>query len=368
MSRRGWPWVVVAVVLALSACAALQHRSTRLAAALKFSHRRHATEGLQCDACHQGVERSAGLATKRHIPTKQTCKECHEDQLASECVYCHLGGSQQRAVKLGRPGRRLRFSHLSHQARDKAGCKGCHPRAAAAQAPGARLVPDHRGCARRCHQRALQDQRCGKCHQDLLRYPLRPVTRVGHRGNFIKRHGALARSPGRCLACHDQTHCGGCHGRTAAMPLSVRFSERVTARFVHRGDFLGRHARQAKAEPATCLKCHGARHCSSCHELQGLARPAAGATERVSSRSPHGPQWMTPGTADFHGRKARRQIASCAACHDRGAGSNCVTCHKVGALGGNPHPRGFVWSDKARACRGDAMCLNCHTGGAGCPP
>ena len=51
---------------------------------------------------------------------------------------------------------------------------------------------------------------------------------------------------------------------------------------------------------------------------------------------------------------------ACAPCHDQGAASVCVTCHRVGGSGGTPHPPG--WSDahpRADISR-NGMCLICH--------
>jgi hypothetical protein len=57
-----------------------------------------------------------------------------------------------------------------------------------------------------------------------------------------------------------------------------------------------------------------------------------------------------------HGRAARRDILTCAACHDQGPASNCIHCHAVGGPGGNPHPDG--WSS-GRDVQ-DGMCAFCH--------
>ena len=58
--------------------------------------------------------------------------------------------------------------------------------------------------------------------------------------------------------------------------------------------------------------------------------------------------------------EARRDIVSCAACHDQDAASNCVTCHRVGGPGGNPHPPGFTTKHPAPDINRNPMCLTCH--------
>ena len=360
-------WLVAGITCAallIVACAGvLQHRTAKLSASLKFSHQKHAAEDVGCDDCHAGVAKSKVLGKGQLIPTKETCKGCHEDEVQKSCDFCHVGSD--RDIRLIRTSRKLKFSHAAHLARDKQGCMGCHPGAAKATVPGVKLVQDMAGCANRCHKQDVAQQRCQKCHQDLLRQRLKPVVQLGHQGNWIKRHGKLAREATRCATCHDQTHCGECHARTAAMPLSIRFPERISARYIHRGDWLGRHGVAATADSTSCRKCHGSNHCRSCHQLSGKARPLS-AADKSRTQSPHGSDWMSPGAAGFHGRRARRDVSRCASCHDRGAASNCVGCHKVGGTGGSPHPRSFRWADRSGECRNNGMCVTCHAGGAKC--
>jgi hypothetical protein len=121
---------------------------------------------------------------------------------------------------------------------------------------------------------------------------------------------------------------------------------------VHRGDFLTRHAIDALAEPARCLSCHTERDCDSCHVERGVSGNAVGAN------NPHPPGWVGADTrsSDFHGSHARRDILSCAGCHEQGPATNCIRCHTVGAYGGNPHPSGW---QSARG-RQSSMCRYCH--------
>jgi hypothetical protein len=78
----------------------------------------------------------------------------------------------------------------------------------------------------------------------------------------------------------------------------------------------------------------------------------------VGGHSPHPAGWLggDPGSRDFHGTAARRDVALCASCHDRGPATNCIQCHKVGAYGGNPHPPGFHSSQGIH----EGMCRYCH--------
>jgi hypothetical protein len=67
------------------------------------------------------------------------------------------------------------------------------------------------------------------------------------------------------------------------------------------------------------------------------------------------------GTSNEHGRAARRDPASCASCHGGAGEMLCVGCHRVGGIGGNPHPPG--WS--SRQSLTDMPCRLCHTPGLG---
>lgn len=352
--------------LTLAACATLTIRSGRLSEQLKFSHAKHKGEAA-CNDCHADVDKSTGPTKGQYIAKKDHggCASCHDDEVKEKCAFCHLGKEQK--IELTRLDRQLKFSHASHgEAVVKGGCVACHPGGETARAPGAKLVPDMKGCLQSCHKKEMAETRCDTCHRNLQQYPVAPVARLSHDGNWLKKHGGLSRNAQRCAVCHDQTYCADCHAKSAAMPIAVQFPEKVDSRFIHRGDFLGRHAVEARAEPASCRKCHGASQCSSCHEASGIAAPAV-ATNKTTPQKVHPADFMTPGSSGFHGRKARRDISTCASCHDRGAASNCVECHKVGAAGGNPHPVNFKWSDKQNACRTNSMCATCHAGGTGCP-
>ena len=101
--------------------------------------------------------------------------------------------------------------------------------------------------------------------------------------------------------------------------------------------------------------------------FRGVTPPKSNTTvASAAGRRVHGADVMKPGTPGFHGNQARRAINRCASCHDQGAQSNCVRCHKVGELGGNPHPTGFSWRGQSTACRENVMCGACHIAGAGC--
>jgi len=54
---------------------------------------------------------------------------------------------------------------------------------------------------------------------------------------------------------------------------------------------------------------------------------------------------------------ARQNILSCAGCHNQGANSLCVACHRSGGV--NPHPPG--WKGTTPQIGSNPTCKICHT-------
>jgi hypothetical protein len=249
----------------------------------------------------------------------------------------------------------LKLSHAAHIERVKEKCEVCHT-----QLPnpvrGAHAGPTMAACLS-CHEhrRDYDDGRCGKCHVDLTRYPLGPVTTFSHQGDFVRQHARAARATDQsCATCHQQTFCSDCHSPTVATRVEVKLPERVEQHFIHRNDFLGRHSLEAAGNPTSCRGCHGSSFCENCHRQQNLTADA------VNPRDPHPRGWSFPGSAQFHGTEARRDVSQCAACHDQGARSICVDCHRVGGIGGNPHPSGWAARHGRDEIAHNGMCLVCH--------
>lgn len=361
MSRRGLHCVLgLVLVLVLSGCSRLRAPSEN--GSLVFSHSQH-TEQADCGDCHAGIDKDQGGPRGKFIPGKAKCGECHEEALKDrgKCSMCHRGA--RAGVRFRREDRKLTFSHASHAGRVK-DCATCHPKGQ----QGGASIPGHATCASAdCHRSAYRALRCSGCHQDLSRFREKAVAGLSHGPGFVREHGTLARQATEaCAQCHDQTYCAECHARTTPARPAILFPERVDRGFIHRGDFLSRHFVEARSAPQSCKKCHGQQHCRSCHAMNGLAVATHEDLRVGRSRSYHPAGWTQPGSGSFHGHRARQDIGRCASCHDRGAQSNCVSCHKVGGLGGNPHPPGWSWRDKSTQCRQNSMCATCHAGGQGC--
>lgn len=347
--RRRERWFGVVLLAATFVAALLAACRERLPA--RFPHRAHlmgpacgsAGEAacLSCNTCH-----APSAADRAHkLPEAALCERCHQRDLGRVTQVLH--------VEPPRPYGAIGFDHDRHLA--MAGIEGqCIPCHAGVVEAGKPNIPPMAQCFT-CHEHERQWRRgeCTPCHREAdLRRTL-PVTFLRHDSTFARRHGTEAAQQAHlCQSCHAQADCDGCHDLSQALPVERRRPEKVEASFVHRGDFMTRHALEAEAQPSACLRCHAPETCDACHAVRGVSGALS------NGRNPHPPGWIGAdvGARSFHGTEARRDILACAACHDQGPATNCIRCHKVGAYGGNPHPEGFSSSRGFDA----AMCRYCH--------
>lgn len=305
----------------------------------KFPHGIHLESGVACVECHAPILKTTSL--------KENVIDVAIPSKSEVCSACHDPIPDYKPVQRFAPS--VRFDHASHLPRlkgTKDECQACHTKftePAVIVAP----VPSMATCTA-CHNHA-QDfavGRCTPCHRDLRKYE-KPAKEYTHAADFLQTHGKWAKeSVTTCSSCHDQTMCSQCHtATTRPMPPSVQFPEKVASEFIHRGDWIARHAMEQAADPTSCSKCHGAGYCQSCHAFQGIAPGAA------SPRDPHSAGWIT-----FHGSVARQNILSCAGCHSEGR-PICVSCHSSGGV--NPHPPG--WKGSPSQAGSNPTCKVCHT-------
>lgn len=317
-----------------------------------FPHQRHKTAEVDCLVCHEPVYDAKTLEGE-FLPKESKCLECHKQKkVDGQCNFCHL--DVQHAATWPKRAPRLKMDHSAHIERVKEDCSVCHSRLSEPR-QHAPITDGHAACLK-CHEHSQQyaDARCDTCHVDLSSYPLMPVTEVSHQGDFLRRHASIARSSQQsCATCHDQNFCLDCHAKTTMVPIETKLVDRPDRRFIHRQDFLGRHSVDARGDPASCQRCHSTSFCETCHERSHVS---AG----TSSLNPHPPGWGLPGSGAFHGDAARRNIQSCASCHDQGDASNCVSCHRVGGIGGDPHPAGFRSRHNLSEAQSDGRCAACH--------
>ena len=351
------PRAAAAVVVLLGAASCAPWLTVRLGYgvdSIRVPHGTHKSAKVECIACHEEIYDAKDLA-QRVLPKEEKCLECHREQKQKGlCSNCHT--DVKRAGPWPEREPRLILSHAAHIDRVKEDCTVCHKtlpdplRAADAAPPMSACTSCHE------HKKDYDDGRCNRCHTDLSRYPLKPVSMFSHQGNYVHEHGRSARAAeATCAECHEQNFCKDCHANTVSTRIEIKFPERVDADFIHRNDFLGRHSVEAQADPSSCRRCHGSSFCEDCHRVQNLTPQAA------NPRDPHPPGWSFPGSAQFHGTAARQDISSCAACHDQGARSVCVDCHRVGGVGGNPHPPGWQSRHDRNEITHNSMCLACHS-------
>jgi Cytochrome c7 and related cytochrome c len=304
---------------------------------------------LACTSCHLGAEDAA--AWKK--PGEDKCHSCHK---MAEPKFHQALATRSPASPLP-AGLRINFNHTAHLAMPdiKGQCIKCHQGAVQPtdQSP---IFPPMATCLG-CHEHAQEfaQNTCTRCHQIADLRASKPVSFLPHTEGWMRRHASFARDAAQtCTTCHAQTQCDACHDATQSLRVELRAPEAVDSQQVHRFDFLSRHATESRSQPAMCVSCHQKQDCDACHARRGISGASA------DPRNPHPANWAVGGfsTSNEHGRAARRDIASCAACHDQGAASNCVRCHKVGAFGGSPHPPGWRSSQPTTA----ESCAICHRG------
>ncbi len=338
----------------LAACAALLSRAREPPSdQIRFSHARHAQAKVDCATCHDDVFDAKTLAEVK-LPAEKKCLQCHADQKAKgNCAMCH--SDVRFAGPFPKPEVGMKVSHAFHLEKFGEDCARCHKQLSE-PVQTERPAPPMGACLD-CHEhrREYDDARCAACHVDLTRYSLRPISSYTHQGNFVRTHGLAAHASAEaCAQCHDQVFCQDCHASTVATRVELKFAERVDRQFIHRGDYVSRHSIEASAQSPVCERCHATRFCQDCHAVQNLTSNA------LNPRNPHPFGWNLPGSANFHGPAARRDITSCAVCHDQGPRSNCVECHKSGGIGGNPHPAGWNAHHDRQEIKSNGMCLACH--------
>ncbi|OGQ81076.1 MAG: hypothetical protein A2289_14495 [Deltaproteobacteria bacterium RIFOXYA12_FULL_58_15] len=320
---------------------------------LIFSHAVHHENDVECDKCHAGIE-AAVDTSKSFTPTEEVCLECHDKD--DNCKQCHTAartrGTRQAHVS------ELGFSHQTHMERTKeTGCVTCHDgiqdstELPVAKPSMAKCLTCHN------HNQDYAQARCLDCHPSMQRLPLAAVAEFDHSGDWMARHGMQARvQADSCQQCHTQSTCSECHSRAAPAASVKIYPEAVERELLHRGDWISAHAIEARADGDTCLRCHqDSGFCVSCHTQSGLT---AGAT---NGRVPHPPGYANRGGQAFHGDEARVRIETCVACHDQGAASNCVECHKSGGIGGSPHPPGWGTTHERDDVGENPMCRTCHS-------
>lgn len=344
----------------------------------------HEAQMKMCSDCHFATPKDT-RGEEPGEPLEASCLACHahkNDKKQGDCAKCHTNPSDPKTYSIPeRP--QIHYSHSRHNDRierlEQRACDYCHAPSWDEEddSGGVRLSQDpegrwHQICFQ-CHLMRTEWDRmnCHKCHATMSdREGPKPMSRFHHGGEWLALHGSdlLSRPEGLglCAKCHDRGYCQDCHEARDERLVrpELKWPDRPDRQFIHRGDWINRHAVEARVDSSYCIRCHGvASFCVRCHEKKGLvigSRATAFKSDRFRYE-PSGPSGKilqyhngsyadfisNTGSPEFHGVSARRDIVLCASCHDYGARSVCIDCHadpKVKAPrinGGNPHPPGF---------------------------
>jgi predicted CXXCH cytochrome family protein len=337
------------VALLLAACASVLGIK-RASPTRPFEHRAHVLKGVSCKECHTDVA-LAGDTGPLHFPSRADCVRCHaKPHDERDCSGCHGESHTRASAELAR--QHLRFEHAKHMPQVKGDCVRCHIEVATDHPTTLRpQMATCFGCHKHRDEWAVRD--CDGCHVDIGAERTPPASHLVHEGDFLREHGVRAASArDLCSSCHTETSCAKCHGvgTTPALPARMAFDE-VRLSGLHRAGFKSRHADEARAQPGLCSSCHGESTCIECHQRSHVA--AGG------GRNPHPSDWLNA-RGGTHGVQARIDPMSCAGCHGGAGEQLCVSCHRVGGPGGNPHGRNFT-SKKSKLH--DVPCRSCHAGG-----
>ena len=201
--------------------------------------------------------------------------------------------------------------------------------------------------------------------------------------DFIHEHKWLARATtATCAGCHTEASCEDCHAEVAVQRVDPDYRGLISPRSprvwgidrgqtqtlakVHDLNFRYTHGVAAQAKTSDCSSCHDTQtFCAKCHARGGDVNQVG-----FRPATHDQPQFTTLGRGSgggLHAKLAKRDIESCAACHDAsGADPVCVTCHVDvdGVKGTDPrtHPSGFMnaYPGEFHSDPG-ASCFICHT-------
>lgn len=271
---------------------------------LKFSHKYHLKEGVECTSCHTKVTESV-TGTEDNLPTMETCFACHDGSTApNECTTCHFNADKAKDVPRITDYQKI-FAHKNHIDR-KIECSTCHIGISKVDIATLDNIPTMDSCFA-CHDNIKAPRRCELCHDDLK--TKRPKN---HTANWSHEHQNVAKEvrsgPQECSLCHKEDFCQRCHQGDNA------------DRWTHSLNFALNHAISARGREIECQSCHEeVSFCTECHANLGI-KPASHSQSNWAN--------FVLGDGGGHKLQARKDMDLCASCHDlEDAEPVCVTCH-----------------------------------------
>jgi len=261
------------------------------------------------------------------------------------------------------PAMAVTFDHQAHnEYLDGPECTTCHVEGAFS------IVPDKKVCLE-CHDKEFAE---GVEFTSLQTHG--PLWAFEHRSQ------AKLNAPD-CASCHEQDFCLECHKSGYADEMGSYQNNMAN---VHRSDFQVTHPIAARTDPQLCSSCHEPKFCTECHEAFNRNDLALDSHRRGFSDGTLGGQHAffnelqcrgcheDPNTgltvlpshewSSLHAREARKNLATCQACHPDG--DVCIKCHGSkdrGLLGVNPHPKDWgSISDRLERASSGRTCRVCH--------
>jgi hypothetical protein len=248
---------------------------------MRFSHKIHLGEGLECTKCHKAVSESS-LASDNNLPGMGVCSECHTTK-PRECTVCHYTLGSDEYIPASHDKTLWVTWHENQAERNDDLCSDCHK-------GDVRLPLDQNIIPGPGHGLEEKTMECSNCHRGDIR-PDR------HSNSYILTHGIDAKvNSSRCNVCHRRAECRDCHE-------AVDFRTRIhPAGWINNG-----HVAPARNNLGTCIGCHDEQTCIVCHfEI-----------------SPHPSDWKS--RLSFGGARQHRDSSVCMKCHERE--ELCTKCH-----------------------------------------
>lgn len=343
---------------------------------IKFSHKVHSEVG-DCQSCHIKVQDSESLKDIT-FPNHEQCSQCHDVEDSENCNTCHINENYEPLMKRSSE---LIFNHKFHSADQKLECAHCHRGLTDVDYSFQAIQPfPPMETCNSCHNsNGIASNACESCH--ISTAALRPESH--QKVNFLKAHKFDAMSANaNCAMCHDNNSCDDCHVSTTMLteentsddfyaPYAphnfVDGSKQQKITRVHELNYRFMHGVDFRNKTTNCQTCHQLEtFCAECHGSNG----GDFALTDITPATHRQPGFFTFGVGTGGGEHAvlaKRDIESCASCHDiQGGDPSCMTCHmdSDGIEGTNPktHPANFMKDEKGDWHETTAsLCYNCHT-------
>ena len=293
--------LIAGVVLAWLSVAVAQYET------IPFDHDLHPeVMGFECHLCH-------GENLQQITPAPGTCLDCHEESTLDRVTY---------------PGKKTHgpawaLNHGTYVKNDVRHCMYCHQ--------------DYIDKARQDGN--PQATTCYECHtptgKDSEFGPFGSSLHNVHTSDFYVTHPLAARTdPRLCGSCHtEERFCGDCHDDFNRNELALESHRRSWSDLAVIFD----------RDTAQIHEAFDKTQCASCHraENNSIIIPAD--------------RW-----ARGHAVEARKNLATCQACHP--TGDTCVKCHSARTgLGVRPHPKGWDgMSSRLESASKGRTCARCH--------